>query len=123
MSKARVFNELGGVEYGLWCDLSAGIDPTQWASVCRWLGHLEAGEFEELLGRLRRRRLVDGARRLAKAIMGAPDKAEGQAPLISVGPSGLGGQYQKELKARSVPGQRGGLRVGGGRRTRIDVRV
>ena len=113
MSKAGVFNELGGVEYGLWCDLSAGIDPTQWASLCRWLGHLEAGEFDDLLVRLRRRRLIGGAKRLAEAIMAAPDKADEQRPLISLGPSGLGGQYQKELKARSCGAQRQRQRCSG----------
>ena len=33
---------------------------------------------------------------------GLAEGEAGEAPLISIGPSGLGGQYQKEIKARKV---------------------
>ena len=113
MSKANVFNELGAAEYGVWCNVAAGTDPVQWASVCRWLGHLPTAEFEDVLRRLRRHRLRAGARRLANAIMGSAETTDELRPVISVGPSGLGGQYQKELKARSL-GLRGRWRKSDG---------
>lgn len=102
MSNSSVFNELHGVDYGVWCNVTDGIDPVQWASLCRWLGRLPIGEFDHVLYRLRRDRLRAGARRLAKAIMGTPDPDDDSPPVISLGPSGLGGQYQVELRARSL---------------------
>ena len=123
MSKVSAFNELDGVEYSVWCDVSAGIDPTQWASLCRWLGHLEPGQFNDLLRQLRRRRLIAGAKRLATAILGAAVPTDPQTPLISVGPSGLGGQYQKELKARSCRAQRKSRHFDHSRGTAVDIRV
>ncbi len=100
MSNSSVFNELHGVDYGVWCNVTDGIDPVQWASLCRWLGCLRTDEFDEVLRRLRRHRLRAAARRLTKAIMGSPESADESRPVVSVGPSGLGGQYQVELRAR-----------------------
>ena len=123
MSKLSVFNELDGVEYGVWCEVSVGIDPTQWASLCRWLGHLEPDQFNDLLKQLRRRRLIAGAKRLATAVLGTTGPTQQQTPVISVGPSGLGGQYQKELKARSCRPQRKRQHFDRGRGVAVDIRA
>jgi hypothetical protein len=122
MSKVDEFNELTGTEFGVWCDVAPGTDPVQWASLCRWLGHLPPAEFEGVLRRVRRHRLKAGAKRLAKAIMGSHQPAKPASPLISIGPSGLGGQYQRELKARTLRRTGSWSETRTGRGAKVDIR-
>ena len=75
-----LFSEPSIAETGVWCELADGIDPAEWASLCRYIGKLGAREFE-----VARRKVV-----------GSPGSMAGM-PLVSMGPSGIGGRYQREL--------------------------
>lgn len=39
-------------ETGVWCQLTDGIDPSQWATICRKIGQLSPDQFEEAKNRL-----------------------------------------------------------------------
>ena len=71
--------------------MSQGIDPTEWASLCRYIGKLSPKEF-------RRVRAVvvpsaDGFKRLSDS-----GQSFGRiVPVVSIGPSGLGGRFQREV--------------------------
>ena len=45
MSKGLLFSEPSIAETGVWCKLNEGIDPAEWASLCRFIGNLSAREF------------------------------------------------------------------------------
>jgi len=55
VSQGNLYSEPSFAETVVWCSLNDGIDPAEWASLCRNIGTLEAKEFEkvrrELLGR------------------------------------------------------------------------
>jgi len=36
-------------ETGVWCTLADGIDPAQWAGICRKVGQLSPDRFEEVI--------------------------------------------------------------------------
>jgi hypothetical protein len=86
-----LFSEPSIAETGVWCTLSEGIDPAQWAMVCRHIGNLSPETFEQLKNK----------------IMPNPDITKRNfsycaetfvdIPLLSIGPSGLGGRYQQEV--------------------------
>lgn len=89
-----LFSESSVVETGLWCELHEGVNPQLWARICRFIGHQPPQTFAAL----------------AKQILGycpstpATSSAESQEstsqsqpPLISLGPSGIGGAYQREF--------------------------
>ena len=91
--QALLFSEPSIAEACVWCELSEGIDPAEWAALCRHLGTLAAGEF----GRVR------------KKILPEPDKIGTgtnrrlcrtdtlvRVPLVSIGPSGISGEYQRQ---------------------------
>ena len=74
-----LFSEPSFSETGVWCSLSDGIDPAEWASLCRYIGNLGVREFREVVG----------------VVKGREDAPVGM-PLVSIGPSGIGGEYQRE---------------------------
>ena len=39
-------------ETGVWCSLNEGIDPVEWASLCRYIGNMGAREFNKALLRI-----------------------------------------------------------------------
>ena len=78
-SQGLLFSEPSIAETGVWCSLSDGIDPGDWASLCRYIGNLGVREF--------------GA--VVRAVRGRKDAPVGM-PLVSIGPSGVGGEYQWE---------------------------
>ena len=90
LSQGLLFSEPSIAETGVWCNLSEGIDPAQWSRVCRYIGTLSKNDFElvkaKLLNGLEGRHYAGGFRNEVKI----------SAPLISIGPSGIGGQYQNE---------------------------
>ena len=44
-----LFSEPSIAETGIWCSLNDGIDPSEWASLCRYIGNLGAREFREVV--------------------------------------------------------------------------
>jgi len=45
-SQGLLFSEPLIAETCVWCELSEGIDPAKWASLCRYIGILSLKEFE-----------------------------------------------------------------------------
>jgi hypothetical protein len=48
ISQGILFSEPSIAETGIWCELNPGIDPAQWAYLCRYLGTRDPKEFQEL---------------------------------------------------------------------------
>ena len=92
-SQGLLFSEPSIAETCVWCELSEGIDPAEWASVCRYIGSLSPEEFERIKGRIISRQ--DLVKSKPNNPYNAPDSFV-DLPLISIGPSGIGGQYQSE---------------------------
>ena len=78
-SQVLLFSEPSIAETGVWCSLADGIDPSEWASLCRYIGNLGTREFKEV----------------AKVVKSRENVPVGM-PLVSIGPSGVGGEYQWE---------------------------
>ena len=85
MSKGLLFSEPSIAETGVWCKLNDGIDPAEWASLCRFLGKLSPREF----GIVRKKIMPSHGSLGGRKIVGIP--------LVSLGPSGIGGEYQREM--------------------------
>jgi hypothetical protein len=48
ISQGILFSEPSIAETGVWCELNPGIDPAQWAYLCRYLGTRNPEEFQKL---------------------------------------------------------------------------
>lgn len=92
MSQGLLFTESSIAETGVWCELSEEIDPAQWAGVCRQIGRFSLLKFQLL------RQLLRSS--CSSETIPMPDprrKRYIQPPLVSIGPSGIGGEYQQEI--------------------------
>ncbi len=87
MSQGLLFSEPSIAETGVWCSLSDGIDPAQWASICRFIGSRCPREFDAIV------KMVRGRRESGAVSAG---KKGHLLLLVSVGPSGIGGEWQWE---------------------------
>jgi hypothetical protein len=47
-SQALLFSEPFFTETGVWCELSDGLDPKEWASLCRSIGSLSPKELRRV---------------------------------------------------------------------------
>ena len=47
-SQALLFSEPLYTETGVWCELSNGLDPKEWASLCRYIGSLSPKKFRRI---------------------------------------------------------------------------
>jgi hypothetical protein len=94
-SQGLLFSEPSIAETGVWCTLNDGIDPAEWAYLCRKLGQMSSGRFQEARSKLSSD--PDSLRTRLRRIF-CFDRAESaHLPLISIGPSGLSGAFQKEI--------------------------
>ena len=87
-SQELLFSEPSIAETGIWCTLSEGIDPTQWASLCRFIGTRSPRQFDAIV------RMVRG-RENSEVVSAGADRMVG-VPLVSIGPSVIGGEWQRE---------------------------
>jgi len=71
-------------EMAVWCELNEEIDPAEWAGLCRKIGKLGINEFERISGMI-----VLQIEHLSEV--------RGNIPLVSIGYSGIGGEYQREI--------------------------
>jgi len=55
MSQGLLFSEPAYSETGVWCTLADGIDPAQWAGICRKIGQLSPDRFAEVMDFLNRK--------------------------------------------------------------------
>jgi hypothetical protein len=89
VSQGLLFSEPSVAETGVWCALSDGIDPAQWARLCRYIGTRKRDEFEHIFD------TTMAASQIRKKQHFCPKK-ESPMPLVSIGPSGIGGHFQTE---------------------------
>ena len=87
-SQGVLFAEPSIAETGVWCSLSEGIDPAQWARLCRFIGTKSPREFETIV------KMVKGMGSTSSVT--AETAKDVRMPLVSIGPSGIGGEYQWE---------------------------
>jgi hypothetical protein len=91
-SQGLLFSEPSVAETGVWCTLSEEIDPAEWAGVCRQIGQFSLLKFQML------RQLLRSSKGTEAIQMPDPSrKPYVQPPLVSIGPSGIGGEYQREM--------------------------
>ena len=92
MSQGLLFSEPSIAETGVWCELSEEIDPAQWAGICRKIGKLSLLKFNLLKQVLRS---AESSLTIPK--VDSSRKTYVEPPLLSIGPSGIGGEYQREV--------------------------
>ena len=88
IAQGLLFSEPSIAETGVWCKLADGIDPAQWASLCRFIGTRSPREFDAIV------KMVKG--RKNSGSVSAETAKDVRMPLVSIGPSGIGGEYQWE---------------------------
>ena len=86
-SQGILFAEPSIADTGVWCSLSEGIDPSQWAGLCRIIGSRSPREFDIIV------KMVKGKNSSSISTERAKDV---RMPLVSIGASGIGGEYQWE---------------------------
>ena len=93
-----LFSEPSCAETGIWCELSDGIDPGEWARVCRHIGSLSATEFQRISAMLMPKAKTVRSNVLAglKTLLSSTDESNTNLPLVSIGPGKPGGEYQWE---------------------------
>ena len=94
-SQELLFSEPSIAETGVWCELNEGIDPAEWASLCRYIGSLGARDFEVV-----RKKIGGSPDSLGSRVKRLFDLSHSNAvkvPVLSIGPSGIGGEYQREV--------------------------
>jgi len=92
-SQGLLFSEPSIAETCVWCELSEGIDPAEWASLCRYIGTLSLMEFECVRSKVLPK--PGSVKSELKGICHSFDNLV-KIPLVSIGPSGIGGEYQRE---------------------------
>ena len=94
VSQGLLFSEPSIAETCVWCDLSEGIDPAEWASLCRHIGTLSLKEFECV-----RKIFLPQHSSVNSKQEGIchPSGNLVKTPLVRIGPSGIGGEYQREI--------------------------
>lgn len=93
-SQGLLFSEPSIAETGVWCTLNPGIDPSEWASLCRFLGNLCPNEFKKVKNRVMSSPDSLGSR--FKRMFDLSHINMVEVPILSIGPSGIGGEYQRE---------------------------
>ena len=92
-SQGLLFSEPSIAETCVWCELSEGIDPAEWASLCRYIGTLSLMEFECVRKKFLPQHSIVNSKQ--QGICHNSDNLV-KTPLVSIGPSGIGGKYQRE---------------------------
>ncbi|AQT69926.1 hypothetical protein STSP2_03126 [Anaerohalosphaera lusitana] len=99
-SQGLLFSEPAIAETGVWCELNEGIDPAQWAQLCRQLGSMSPGQFKRAQKKLLPN--PDGLIQRLKRMFTPDANPNTDTPLVSLGPSGIYGNYQKEVYSGSA---------------------
>ena len=93
VSQELLFSEPSIAESCVWCELSEGINPAEWANLCRYIGTLTIKEFECV-----KKRIMSKSDKVKSKSQKFCHESENfvKIPLVSIGPSGIGGEYQRE---------------------------
>lgn len=86
-AQGLLFSEPAWSETGVWCELAEGIDPAEWAYLCRYLGSLTPGQFKAA-----RKKLFANPDSLAnrfKRLFSFQDHQVEGVPPVCLGPEGL----------------------------------
>ena len=94
VSQGLLFSEPSIAETCVWCELSEGIDPAQWASLCRYIGNLTRREFDSVTRKIMTK--PGNVKYRQKSFLHRSDDIV-KIPLVSIGPSGIGGEFQREI--------------------------
>lgn len=82
-----LFSEPTYSETGVWCELAAGLDPADWAVLCRRLGALAPADFQRI------QKMVmpdpDSLKNRFKRLFTFDDEQVADVPLVCLGPEGL----------------------------------
>jgi len=89
-SQGLLFSEPSIAETGVWCSLSEGIDPAEWAILCRYIGTLSLKEFEQL-----RNQIMPNPSTM-KNNFSYYTETFVDIPLVSIGPSGIDGDIRRK---------------------------
>lgn len=86
-AQGLLFSEPLYTETGVWCELTTGLDPEEWASLCRYLGSLSPKQFKQVKKKLYPDpdSLIN---RLKRLFIFDPSETDG-LPLVCLGPAGL----------------------------------
>ena len=103
-------SDLGEHQCAVWCKLNPEIDPARWAYLCRCLGHLTPKEFHQISYHIRYKRLTSLITKQILNLLGIMEKQSNKIPIISIGPSGIGGQYQQEMTDQALMNRAKGTR-------------
>jgi hypothetical protein len=88
ISQGILFSEPSIDETGVWCELPEGIDPKDWASLCRYIGSLSPREFNRV-----KRKLLPNPDSLInrfKRLFSFEEWEVINVPLVCLGPEGMG---------------------------------
>ena len=92
-AQGLLFSEPFFTETGVWVELNPDIEPTEWASLCRYIGNMGPKEFKKC-----KKTIIPSPdslkSRLKRLFMFNGSKMAG-IPILSVGPSGIGGEFQR----------------------------
>ncbi len=82
---------------GLWFPVNRGIDMNRLAELCRFIAALAPRQFDAIAD------MIGDCKRLFEPTACPPEHKIRQdrdtdLPLVSIGPSGIGGRFQRELK-------------------------
>ncbi len=100
---SRIFNDLGVGEFSVWANLNPELDPGIWAQLCRSIGSLSQGEFSAIVSHLSLRNSLKGHMRGKMGIEWSSSRGQvnrQEMPIVILGPSGIGGEYQREVGDR-----------------------
>ena len=98
-SQGLLFSEPSVSETGVWCELSDGIDPADWARICRYIGTLSSAEFEHLSEmlipelKLAKSNIFKGIKKLLVFKV----ESSLDLPIVSIGPGKPGDVFQWEI--------------------------
>lgn len=89
-----LFSEPAITQTGVWCTLNDGINPAEWAGLCREIGKLTPRQFRLVQKKIQPDpdSIISRIKRLFTFNQSEVDSL----PAVSIGPSGIGGRFQKE---------------------------
>ena len=100
-------NNLPFQSISVWSNLAPGISPSSWASLCRQIGNLSPTEFSTVQALLTAHTsLKNAVKRQVRGILGIDGLSNNIAnsqlknsdyPILSIGPSGINGEFQREI--------------------------
>ena len=94
-------------QISVWSNLTPGISPSSWALLCRQIGSLSPQEFSTIQSLLTAHTsLKNAVKRQVRGILGIEGQVgiipnsqleNSDSPVVSIGPSGINGEYQREI--------------------------